>query len=411
MRFVVVMALVQAMGWVPTAHAAGNQDGAKTKADKDAARAEWHQGGVAYNLGHYDEAAKHYEAAYTLVQDPAFLFNIAQSYRKGGKLDQSLDRYRAFLRTTSADASNRDTAEKFVEEINRTLEEERETASVVPPKAAPDKESPPPGPAETPASPASPGPAPQPPHGCEANQVPIPRGTFWMGAPDLDMAEPLHQVTLSPYCIDKTEVTVAAFRTCVQDGGCPPAYATDGPSWKKKTKKEIIKPEFCTWEKIGFDQHPMNCVDWNQATTYCAWTGGRLPTEAEWEYAARGTDGRKYPWGNEAPVPMRLNMSGKDDGWERTAPVGSYPKGASPFGALDMAGNVWEWTADGVASYDSKAVTNPQQSRPAGSPRIFRGGGWHNDAPARLRAEYRDWGGPGTRVDFIGFRCAHGVKL
>jgi len=117
MRFVVVMALVQAMGWVPTAHAAGNQDGAKTKADKDAARAEWHQGGVAYNLGHYDEAAKHYEAAYTLIQDPAFLFNIAQSYRKGGKLDQSLDRYRAFLRTTSADASNRDTAEKFVEEI------------------------------------------------------------------------------------------------------------------------------------------------------------------------------------------------------------------------------------------------------------------------------------------------------
>jgi formylglycine-generating enzyme required for sulfatase activity len=97
---------------------------------------------------------------------------------------------------------------------------------------------------------------------------------------------------------------------------------------------------------------------------------------------------------------MRLNMSGKDDGWERTAPVGSYPKGASPFGALDMAGNVWEWTADSVAGSDS-----------AGASRVFRGGGWHNDDPTKLRTDYRDWGGPDSRTNFIGFRCAHGVKL
>jgi len=102
MRFVVVMALVQVMGTVSAAQAAGSEDSAE--GNKVAARAEWRQANVAYNLGHYDEAAKHFEAAYTLVQDSAFLFNIAQSYRMGGKLDQALDRYRAFLRTGRADA-------------------------------------------------------------------------------------------------------------------------------------------------------------------------------------------------------------------------------------------------------------------------------------------------------------------
>jgi hypothetical protein len=140
MRFAVVMALVLAMSWVSTAHAAGGPDGANAKGDKNAARAEWRQGNVAYNLGHYDDAAKHYEAAYTLVQDPAFLFNIAQSYRMGGKLDQALDRYRAFLRTASADAPNRDTAGKFVQEIKHKLEEKKEAAPIAPPGAGTAKE-------------------------------------------------------------------------------------------------------------------------------------------------------------------------------------------------------------------------------------------------------------------------------
>jgi len=163
MRFVVVMAVVQVMSWVPTAHAAVNQGGAKAEADKDAARSEWRQGNVAYDLGHYDEAAKHYDAAYTLVQDPAFLFNIAQSYRMGGKLDQALDRYRAFLRKASADAPNRNTAEKFVQEIKRRLEEKKEPAPIAPAEAVPVKEpvllgptpAPNPPPAETPAAGAS----------------------------------------------------------------------------------------------------------------------------------------------------------------------------------------------------------------------------------------------------------------
>lgn len=169
MRFVVVMALVQVMGTVSVAQAAGSGDSAD--GNKVAARAEWRQANVAYNLGHYDEAAKHFEAAYTLVQDSAFLFNIAQSYRMGGKLDQALDRYRAFLRTSSADAPNRDMAEKLVAEIKRKLDEEKKSAPIAPPEAAPVKEAapavpvlaPPPVPAATAAAgPSSAAPAPVP---------------------------------------------------------------------------------------------------------------------------------------------------------------------------------------------------------------------------------------------------------
>jgi hypothetical protein len=147
------MALVQVMSWVSPAHAAGNQERATAEADKDAARSEWRQGNVAYDLGHYDDAAKHYDVAYTLVQDPAFLFNIAQSYRMGGKLEQALDRYRAFLRKASADAPNRNTAEKFVQEIKRKLEVKKEAAPIASPEAVPAKEP-------APAPPTTPAPAP-----------------------------------------------------------------------------------------------------------------------------------------------------------------------------------------------------------------------------------------------------------
>jgi hypothetical protein len=151
MRLVVVAALFQAMVWVPTAHAAANQDGAKAEADKDAARSEWRRGTTAYDLGRYEEAASHYEAAYTLVQDPGFLFNIAQSYRMGGRLSQALERYRAFLRNASVDAPNRGTAEKFVEEIKRKLEEKKEVVAITSPETTPAKEPALPEPTPTPA--------------------------------------------------------------------------------------------------------------------------------------------------------------------------------------------------------------------------------------------------------------------
>ena len=181
MRFVVVMALVQVMGTVSVAQAAGSGDSAE--GNKVAARAEWRQANVAYNLGHYDEAAKHFEAAYTLVQDSAFLFNIAQSYRMGGKLDQALDRYRAFLRTSSADAPNRDMAEKLVAEIKRKLDEEKKSAPIAPPEAAPVKEAAPaapalavpPVPAETTAAgPSSAAPAPVPAAPATPIAIPVP---------------------------------------------------------------------------------------------------------------------------------------------------------------------------------------------------------------------------------------------
>ena len=256
-------------------------------------------------------------------------------------------------------------------------------------------------------------PAPPSVHGCAANQVPIPGGTFWMGDPDY--AKPVHKVTLSPFCIDKTEVTVAGYRACVQDGGCPPPSAT--VDWKNIKPEEKTKwGPYCTWGKRGLDQHPINCVDWNQAATFCEWAGGRLPTEAEWEYAARGKDGRLYPWGNQRPDDSRLNACGGecgpahmypgDDGWPATAPVGSFRQGASAFGVLDMAGNVWEWTADSFADYGDQPVTNPQRMQRDESPRVFRGGSWTNVDPAWVRAGYRNKRDPGSRTLILGFRCA-----
>lgn len=262
---------------------------------------------------------------------------------------------------------------------------------------------------------------------CPESQVPVPGGMFWMGDQDLDKSKPVHKVTLSPYCIDRTEVTVAAYRLCVEAGACPPASAT--VDWKGMKPEDKTKwSQFCTWGKRGHDKHPINCVDWTQAKTYCEWLGGRLPSEAEWEYAARGNDSRNYPWGNQLPDATRLNACGSecasmaqqrldvswtpmyagDDGWPATAPVGRYPKGASPFGVLDMAGNVWEWTADGFADYSSEPATNPEISRHDESPRVTRGGAWLSEVAARVRASDRLGLAPGCRINSLGFRCARG---
>jgi formylglycine-generating enzyme required for sulfatase activity len=249
--------------------------------------------------------------------------------------------------------------------------------------------------------------------------VHVPGGTFSMGSPngvgDED-ERPQHQVTLSDYCIDKTEVTVAAYRRCVASGTCTAA--------PEPTKDGI--DSLCNGTRADRHDHPVNCVDWNQAEAYCAWANKRLPSEAEWEHAARGGDGRTYPWGNEAPSVKRLNACGSEcrvlgkrlgrewkvmyednDGREATAPVGSFPSGASPFGALDMAGNVWEWTADWYGAYMAGASTNPHGPKD-GTTRVIRGGGWFDIDAAWLRGAIRDGYGSADRYADVGFRCARG---
>jgi formylglycine-generating enzyme required for sulfatase activity len=233
---------------------------------------------------------------------------------------------------------------------------------------------------------------------------------------------PARDVELRAYCMDRTEVTVASYGRCVAAGACSPASTTvvsrglapaDVKFWSR----------FCNAGAEGRAEHPINCVDWKQAGAYCRWTGGRLPTEAEWEHAARGSDGRTYPWGNDKPNATRLNACGAecgakatalgarakvtmydgDDGAETTAPVGRYPQGASPFGIQDMAGNVWEWTADGYAPYDPAATDNPTHE--AGPLRVVRGGHWLNALPQTPRAANRDSRAEDKQLEDVGFRC------
>jgi formylglycine-generating enzyme required for sulfatase activity len=263
------------------------------------------------------------------------------------------------------------------------------------------------------------------PWGCPGGMLAVPAGTFRMGSPADGAGEPdeqpQHDVTLSAYCIDRTEVTVAAYAVCVAAGGCRPAALT--VNWTNFSPEEV---KHFSQRCNGQDRpdHPINCVDWDQAAAYCRWSGKHLPTEAEWEHAARGHDGRVYPWGNEAPSVTRMNACGSEcgeamkrekimlpslhdgnDGWETTAPVGRYPAGASPFGALDLAGNVAEWTADWYRFYESRAELDPR-GPPTGASRVVRGGGWMTSEASKLSATDRDWPDPTLRGADLGFRCA-----
>ncbi len=229
----------------------------------------------------------------------------------------------------------------------------------------------------------------------------VPAGEFLMGSPDGEGdgdEHPQHTVYLDAFWIDKTEVTNAMYQKCVAAGACQPNL------------------DFGS-DFNGPDQ-PVAGVSWYNAKAYCQWTGKRLPTEAEWEKAARGTDGRRYPWGNgwDVRAIKRLNFADKntdfswsdkevDDGYRYTAPVGSYPAGASPYGVLDMAGNVWEWVADWYewnhyANSPSRNPTGPD----SGDFRVLRGGSWNLDQ-YNARAADRNRSFPGRRFDYNGFRC------
>jgi formylglycine-generating enzyme required for sulfatase activity len=263
------------------------------------------------------------------------------------------------------------------------------------------------------------------PGACPAGMVAVPGGRFLMGNDAASPAErPAHVVSLSPYCIDVNEVTTADYRSCGDEGACKRAGASN--EWRGVTDADhrSLDGACNARDPVGRAAHPINCIDWDMAARFCATRGKRLPTEAEWELAARGDDARAYPWGNDEPAPELLNACGHecsdwarrnrvdtwpmysgDDGWATTAPVGSYPRGASPYGLNDTAGNVWEWVADWYGPYASAEATAPI-GPPTGTTRVLRGGAWNGAYPAWVRTTFRYDDAPDKRSAAIGFRCA-----
>lgn len=226
----------------------------------------------------------------------------------------------------------------------------------------------------------------------------VPAGEFLMGSMDADSQassdeKPQHKVYLDAFWIDRTEVTNAQYNECVQTGACTASrYAGDS--------------------SFNAYNQPVGGVSWSEAQAYCQWAGRQLPTEAQWEKAARGTDGRIYPWGNQAATCDYAVMNvGNGNGCSRGAawPVGSKPKGASPYGALDMAGNVYEWVADW---YDDKYYADSPYRNPpgpsSGTARVSRGGSLDRDAQV-MRGTCRNGLPPDLWSLALGFRCALNV--
>jgi formylglycine-generating enzyme required for sulfatase activity len=257
--------------------------------------------------------------------------------------------------------------------------------------------------------------------------VVVPEGVFNQGtfstSSNLD-ERPEHPVFMPAFLIDVTEVTVGQYRRCVAAAYCS-AHGVNMRHFADAVEAE----EACNYFRQERSEHPMNCVSWHQAQRYCTWVGKRLPTEAEWEKAARGPTGSwMYTWGDRPPErtgrrvanladeTARRRFTGLeifpsyDDGYAETAPVGSFPHGASVFGALDMIGNVLEWTAD---TYDPdrylRTAAEVAQGATVNPFKVARGGGW-DSFPATVRISRR-WGfRPEDRTPSLGFRCAADVS-
>jgi serine/threonine-protein kinase len=216
-------------------------------------------------------------------------------------------------------------------------------------------------------------------------------GKFEMGSDHYRDEEPLHVVGLRSFLIDQTEVTNAEYAHCLQQGFCQPPQRLDSYS----------RPEY--FGNPQYDAYPVIYVTWDDADTFCKWAGRRLPTEAEWERAARGSDERIYPWGDQPPQANFLNY---DFNLGDTSPTGDYPLGASPYQVLDMAGNVAEWVADWYdpAYYSESPYSDPGDSL-ATKYRVVRGGSWIDNRYA-VRAGLRRYYPPDSAFVNLGFRCA-----
>ncbi|MBI2505273.1 MAG: SUMF1/EgtB/PvdO family nonheme iron enzyme [Candidatus Latescibacteria bacterium] len=227
----------------------------------------------------------------------------------------------------------------------------------------------------------------------QAGMIEIPAGPFAMGDDQGSGGDedPEHQVELSAFWMDKNEVTAAQYRACVEGGTCSPAGQSTN----------------CNAPLADRDAHPINCVDWTQANAYCQWAGKRLPTEAEWEKAARSTDERRYPWGDAPPDVARLNFNNNAGATEA---VGSHPSGASPYGLLDMSGNVLEWTADYYSAdyYALSPAQDPQGPPPPaeGDFRVVRSSSWNTGDARALTTTVRNNFSATTADPALGFRCA-----
>jgi len=252
--------------------------------------------------------------------------------------------------------------------------------------------------------------APVPPEG----MVYVSPGTFMMGEEgDRDDAIPVHKAEIKGFFLDKCEVTVTQFGEFVKATG----YVTDaesaGSSRAFDKDKKVVPIAGATWihpygdDRVPDPQSPVTQVSWNDAVVYCSWAGKRLPTEAEWEYAARSNDGRFYPWGSQWD---EKRCSNTFNSGMAVAKVGSFPGGTGPFGTMDQAGNVWEWCQDYYQRdyYAVSPVKNPLCDTPSGA-RILRGGSFTSH-PVHCKSTYRYYSAPEKGYIMVGFRCAKDIE-
>ncbi|MFI5362028.1 MAG: formylglycine-generating enzyme family protein [Elusimicrobiota bacterium] len=242
-------------------------------------------------------------------------------------------------------------------------------------------------------------------NGAAIQWTPIPGGEFTMGADDLGAsAQAPHHVKVPAFQMAKTLTTFGQYKKCVAAGACVPAHVSDGTCNVYDGSAWVLGK---LPAKFQADDQPLVCVDWDEARRFAAWAGGRLPTEAEWEYAARGAgDDRKFPWGDDAATCDRaiIAQGGLGCGKSATWPVCSKTKGNTAQGLCDMAGNVWEWTQDWYhETYKDAPADASAWESPAGTRRVLRGGSWIRYGKL-VRSALRMNDVPSARFDNIGFR-------